>query len=218
MQYSDISTSLQKLDSKAAKNGISNLSTDELAALALRYPLEKASSAIEEAGGITSFLALNCDQTMELGIGKARAIAFRAAFELFAAKGKKKAGDQITCAIEAYGALSPNAKHAEQECFYAMLLNTKGVLISVELISIGILNASLVHAREVFRPAISRSAHSIILAHNHPSGDPMPSPEDFSVTNKIKKAGEILDIAVKDHIIFCDAAYYSFAEKRPFYL
>jgi DNA repair protein RadC len=88
-----------------------------------------------------------------------------------------------------------------RECFCVMYLDSRHKRIDVEVISIGTLNQSLVHPREVFRGAIRRNAQAIVIAHNHPSGDPAPSREDIEVTEKLIKAGEIIGIRILDHIV-----------------
>ena len=88
-----------------------------------------------------------------------------------------------------------------QEAFVLITLNSKGALIDRHLITLGILNASLIHPRETFRVAISDSAASIIVAHNHPTGDPTPSPEDIRITRQLVQAGQIIDIRLQDHVI-----------------
>lgn len=92
-------------------------------------------------------------------------------------------------------------KGADREHFVVIMLNTKYEIIGINTVSIGTLDASLVHPREVFKPAILTNAAAIILAHNHPSGHPEPSEDDIKVTRKLKEAGEILGIDVLDHII-----------------
>ncbi len=92
-------------------------------------------------------------------------------------------------------------KQSAQECFVSLTLNTKNHIIDKHLISLGTLNASLAHPREIFRPAITDGAAAIIVAHNHPSGDPTPSPEDIRMTRQIVEAGKIIEIPVIDHII-----------------
>jgi DNA repair protein RadC len=87
------------------------------------------------------------------------------------------------------------------ECFVALYLNKQNGMIASEVITIGILDASLVHAREVFRPAILRAAACLVLIHNHPGGDPTPSAEDVRITRQLVEAGKIIDIRVMDHII-----------------
>ena len=101
----------------------------------------------------------------------------------------------------------------KKEHFCVMLLNTKNHVIGWHVISIGSLTASVVHPREVFAPAIVHHAASIILAHNHPSGDPSPSREDIAVTQRLVKAGKIIDISPIDHIIIGGSNFVSMKEK-----
>ena len=102
----------------------------------------------------------------------------------------------------------------EKEHFCVMLLNTKNHVIGWHVISIGSLTASVVHPREVFAPAIVHHAASIILVHNHPSGDPSPSREDIAVTRRLVKAGKLMDISVIDHIITGGNSFVSMKEKN----
>lgn len=88
-----------------------------------------------------------------------------------------------------------------QETFHVLMLNAKNCLINRHVVSIGLVDASLVHPREVFRPAIAENASVIVLAHNHPSGDSTPSAEDIKVTKQLIEAGKIVDITVQDHVI-----------------
>ncbi|MDO5017838.1 MAG: DNA repair protein RadC [Lagierella massiliensis] len=103
-----------------------------------------------------------------------------------------------------------------REYFYVILLDTKNKIISAEVVSIGTLNSSLVHPREVFKPAIKKSAKSIILLHNHPSGDTSPSTDDIRLTNRLVESGKLLGIEVLDHLIIGDDKYLSFKEKSYF--
>lgn len=102
----------------------------------------------------------------------------------------------------------------KKEHFYAILLDTKNVIISKELISTGDLNSSIVNPRECFVKAVRKSAKSIIFVHNHPSGNSKPSKSDILTTQRLKEAGEILDINVLDHIIIGLDEYYSFEEEK----
>jgi len=99
-----------------------------------------------------------------------------------------------------------------KEHLIGIYLNTKNEIIKSEIISIGTLNSSLVHPREVFRPAIKHNANSFILAHNHPSGYLEPSEEDLTITRKIKKFGEEFGIKLLDHVIFNKKEFYSMCE------
>ena len=91
--------------------------------------------------------------------------------------------------------------HCAQESFHTLLLDSKNRLINRVLVTLGLIDASLVHPREVFRAAIENSASAVVLVHNHPSGDPTPSAEDIRITRQLVKAGHIIDIGVMDHVI-----------------
>ena len=101
----------------------------------------------------------------------------------------------------------------DRENFIIMMLDNKHKVIGINTVSVGSLNSSVVHPREVFKPAILCNAAAIILAHNHPSGDPAPSPEDISVTKRLIEAGDVLGIAVLDHIVIGDDNYVSLKDR-----
>ena len=101
----------------------------------------------------------------------------------------------------------------KKEVFKVLLLNTKNELIRDVTVSEGTLNASLVHPREVFNPAIRDSAAAVLFVHNHPSGDPTPSREDRELTRRLQEAGDLIGIRVLDHIIIGDGCHLSFADK-----
>ena len=103
-----------------------------------------------------------------------------------------------------------NLPHEE---FVALLLNVKNFVIALSSVSVGTLSASLVHPRELFQRAILGNAASIIIGHNHPSGDPTPSPEDLELTQRLLDAGKLLDIAILDHIIVGDGCFAILKEK-----
>jgi DNA repair protein RadC len=107
---------------------------------------------------------------------------------------------QITCPTDAIPLLE-EAACSDRECFLCLHLDARNQVIAVETVSIGSLNASLVHPRECFTAAIINKAASVILAHNHPSGDPTPSREDIDLTRRMQQAGDILGIEILDHII-----------------
>jgi DNA repair protein RadC len=104
-------------------------------------------------------------------------------------------------------------RYLKKEYFKTVQLNIKNQVLTVEDISVGSLNASIVHPREVFQGPIRRSSAAIILVHNHPSGDPVPSKEDIDVTKRLCEAGKLLGIDVLDHIIIGDGVFTSFKEK-----
>lgn len=115
--------------------------------------------------------------------------------------------------IDAVSILQPMLEDCDREKFIALLLDTKNHVVAANTVSIGTVNASLVHPREIFKVALLCNASAVILAHNHPSGNPTPSHEDIDITNRLKKAGEILGIEVLDHIIIGDNTWTSFKEK-----
>lgn len=102
---------------------------------------------------------------------------------------------------------------ADREHFVILMLNVKNIPIGINTVSIGSLNSSIVHPREVFKPAILASAAAIILGHNHPSGDTVPSKEDIGTTKRLKEAGELLGIQVLDHVIIGEG-FFSFKEQN----
>jgi DNA repair protein RadC len=117
----------------------------------------------------------------------------------------------ISSPADVDGLLRGRIANLDRENFVAVLLNTKNEVIEFPTISVGTLSASLVHPREVFKPAIRASAASVVLAHNHPSGKVEPSPEDREVTRRLSDAGEIVGIKVLDHVILGDG-YFSMKE------
>jgi DNA repair protein RadC len=135
------------------------------------------------------------------GVGAARAAALTAAFEL----GRRALEPSQACpAIRGPEDVLAHARdlaRARKEHFVVFLLNARHELMVRETVSIGSLNASIVHPREVFQPAILHSAASVVLVHNHPSGDPEPSEEDLSITRRLSQVGELVGIAVLDHVI-----------------
>ncbi|MGN7471069.1 RadC family protein [Brevibacillus sp. SAFN-007a] len=108
--------------------------------------------------------------------------------------------------------LEPELRYQTKEHFICLFLNTKNRLICKETVSIGSLNAAIVHPREVFRAAIKRCSASLICAHNHPSGDATPSTEDLILTKRLREAGEIIGIEVLDHVIIGGNRFYSLKE------
>lgn len=113
---------------------------------------------------------------------------------------------------EAAAFLLPILEREPTEVFVAVFLTTKHTLIGFQEVSRGTLDGTLAHPREIFRAAYVANAGGIILAHNHPSGDPSPSPDDAALTSRLKQAGDILGIEVLDHVIVAEDRYYSFKE------
>jgi DNA repair protein RadC len=141
-------------------------------------------------------------------------VALHAALELgrrLAAEARDE-GTPIRAPRDVFAAFAPRLEDLPVEEFHVAVLDTQHRLERDLTITRGILNSSLVHPREVFREAIAERAAAIILVHNHPSGDPTPSPDDRQVTEQLVAAGRLLDIPVHDHVIIGRGRYVSFAE------
>lgn len=121
--------------------------------------------------------------------------------------------DKISEPNDAYLIATKFLEGVDREYLIVLNLNTKNRVTSLNTVSMGSLNSSIVHPREVFKPAILGNAASIIIAHNHPSGDPNPSKEDISITNRLKECGKLLGIELLDHIIVGENTYISFKEE-----
>lgn len=209
---------------KMLTHGCQSLSNAELLAIILSTGT-RDKTAIDLARGILNMSAeglrtlTDCtiEELMQIrGVGLAKASQVIAAVEL----GKRIA---LTTNVDNYKIQGPEdvgnllmeeMRYLNKEIFNIILLNTKNNVISIENISVGSLNASIVHPREVFNIAIRRSSSAIILAHNHPSGDPKPSTEDINITKRLIEAGSIVGINVLDHIIIGDGVYFSMKEKE----
>jgi len=144
------------------------------------------------------------------GIGPSKAMQILSMAELGKRhKQSKKPLKKISCAEDVFNHFHERLKDEKQEEFWILMLNTQNIIIGEELISRGILDASIIHPREIFRPAIKNSASKIILVHNHPSGDPSPSVEDKEITQRLMKAGEELGIRIVDSVVIGDGEWGS---------
>ena len=148
------------------------------------------------------------------GIGPAKAAKILAAMELGRRATEEVRGerDRIASPRDVYERMRLVMRDLPQEEFHVLLLNTQNQVLRDVVVTRGTLDASLVHPREVFRPALAESAASLILVHNHPSGEPTPSPEDRAVTVQLAEAGELLGIPVLDHVVVGEGRYVSFVE------
>ena len=149
------------------------------------------------------------------GMGMAKSCQIIAAIELgkrIATKPRTKKIN-VTSPEEVASLFIEEMRYLKKEYFKVLLLNTKNEIIMIENISVGSLNSSVVHPREVFCTAIKKSACSMIAVHNHPSGNPTPSQTDIDVTKRLAEAGELLGIRVLDHLIIGDGIYVSLKEK-----
>ena len=129
--------------------------------------------------------------------------------------GKYELPEKVSSPDQVYKAITilTNAEEEAQEVFGILVLNIKNKIVAVHEISRGILNSSMVHPREVFKPAILHNAAAIVCFHNHPSGDPEPSKDDILITHRLVEAGKIMGIEVFDHIIVGDNGYVSLKER-----
>lgn len=155
--------------------------------------------------------------TKKYGVTKTRAEVLVAIQELYQRLNKADITKyaRISSPQDVYNMISKGVKFLKKEKFFCLLLNTKNEVISIEVISVGSLSATVVHPREVLKAAISKSAASIILCHNHPSfNHPEPSAEDKALTQRIKEASEIIGIKCLDHIIISGNRYFSFKENN----
>ena len=124
-----------------------------------------------------------------------------------------KPGEAFTCSNQIYEHYRVRLAQSKQEAFISILLDNKHRMITDQVITLGTLNQSLVHVREVFAPAIEHRAAAVIICHCHPSGDPKPSHQDISITKRLVDAGNLIGINVLDHLIIGDNEYFSFADE-----
>jgi DNA repair protein RadC len=153
------------------------------------------------------------------GIGPAKATQIRAALEFsrrLQADASEKPKPILKSPEDVTAEVRSQLKGKKKEHFLVLCLDTRNRLIDRKLVSMGSLDTSIVHPREVFKEAISSCAASVIFAHNHPSGDPEPSKEDVELTKRLARAGEIVGIDVLDHIIVCDEGFVSLKARNLF--
>ncbi|MEK5061519.1 DNA repair protein RadC [Paenibacillus shunpengii] len=202
--------------------GAGALSHTELLAILLRTGTKQESAIhiaqriLNEAGSLRNLVDMSVDELCQLkGIGPAKAIQLKAGIELGQRVMQTRFAERpvIRSPRDAADLLMEQLRYLQKEHFVCLFLNTKNHVISQETLSMGSLNASIVHPREVFRAAMKCSSASIVCAHNHPSGDPAPSPEDIQLTRRLVKAGEIVGIDVLDHIVIGDGKYASLKEQ-----
>jgi len=209
---------------KLLLRGSQNLSDAELVAILLRTGkkgksvLEIAREIVSSEGNLAMLATRTVDSLQKVdGIGRDKAATLAAAFELsrrILSQSKWFSNRKITSPQDIAEIFIPILRDDIKEKFIVVCLNSANKVIKYETISIGNLNSSVVHPREIFKVAIDNSSASIILIHNHPSGNPEPSNEDIRITKKIVDSGKILDIPVFDHLIIAGETYTSFVEKR----
>lgn len=209
---------------KMAANGAAVLTDAELIAILLRTGTAEKSaidiaSELTADGGLYKRLAgitrLN-ELTNIKGLGQAKAATVLAALEIGRRIASAKPLEKIhlSCPQDVADFLMPRLRYAAKEQFVVILLNSKNKVIGTEVVSEGSLSSSVVHPREVYAPAMLHHAAAIMVAHNHPSGDPKPSFEDEEVTRMLSRSGKVLGIPMIDHVIIGDGNYYSFLENE----
>jgi len=207
---------------KMEKMGPEALTDAELLAILLgtgsKYEsaLELAHRILAQPKGLRFLAEASLHDLLQIPwVGLAKACQVKAAVEL----GRRLAleAGEVRPAIktpqDVVALLMEKMRYLDREHFVVLHLDTKHQVLATETVSIGSLNSTVVHPRELFKTAIRRSAAAVILAHNHPSGDPAPSPEDLSITARLVEAGRILGIEVLDHVIIGDGRYFSFKKE-----
>src|SRR5438105_5389281 len=210
---------------KLAAKGASALSDSELIAILLRTGMHGA-NAIDVARQLLtqfgSLAGLSRCSVAELskikGVGPAKAVQLAAAFGLGQRLAREQLAQQKIDAPElVYNLLAPEMRALHKESLRVVLLDTRYHLLRIEEVSLGSMNESIAHPREIFRPALIYSAYAVIVAHNHPSGDPSPSEADHRLTRRLAEAAQLLQISLLDHIIIGSpdnerVPYFSFKE------
>lgn len=203
---------------KMLYQGRASLSLAELIAIVMQSGSKEDSALILSQKILHQYQPLydiSIEELMTIkGIGLAKASQIIAAIELGkrVASQEKKLLGQLSSPGMVKEFFQNELMHLNREHFIVVFLNTKNLITSYETISIGSLNASIVHPREVFSRAIKKSACSIILIHNHPSGQSKPSKEDYEITKRLCEVGKVVGIHVLDHIIIAGEGYFSFKE------
>ncbi|MCL4516524.1 MAG: DNA repair protein RadC [Firmicutes bacterium] len=207
---------------KLRAHGVEQLSVGELLAIVIGSgtPTETAVGLADRLlisfGGLRGLLQAGAAELMEIrGIGLAKAAQICAALEV----GRRIAvlspevRQAVNTPADVSKMLMPQMRYMDKEHFQVLFLNTKNQLLGKKVVSIGSLNASIVHPRELFRESIRYGSAAVILAHNHPSGDPTPSQEDLAMTRRVAEGGRLLGIEVLDHVIIGDNRFVSLKER-----
>ncbi len=211
---------------RCIRHGVQSLSNRDLLAVILRTGA-KGRNVLELAGdllklvpereGFTGIRRLSLDELSNVkGIGKVKAVQLKCLLEIARRMAREEAGEGTYFASPSAVAnyYMEDLRHEEQEVLLLLMLNQRGRLLKERYMFKGTVNASVISPREIFVEALAARAVQIILLHNHPSGDASPSQEDLNVTRRIKEAGQLLGIALTDHIIIGEHAYVSLREEH----
>lgn len=210
---------LERPRERLLRYGPTKLATAELLAILLRTGtkaqsvLGVAESVLKAFPGDALAAAAIANLKRVPGVGEVKALEIVAALEL----GRRALGGLGSAPILSGQGVWERAeewRESKKEHFVAFYLNTQNIVLKTEVISIGTVNASLMHPREVFEPAVRLSAASVIVAHNHPAGSLLPSEEDRAVTHRLVAAGDLLGVSLLDHVIVTAKGYYSFKEQE----
>lgn len=204
------------------KHGPDNLSVAELLAILLRVGVEgenavqMAHRLLNEFGGLTGLHRATFEEVvMQHGLGPAKAAQIKAALEL-GNRLRRESPDErpsINSPADAAELVQFDMSALEQEELRVILLDTRNRLLKIESVYRGSVNTSQVRVGEIFKAAIRNNAPSLIVVHNHPSGDPTPSPDDVAITRAILSAGKLLDVDVLDHLVIGQGRYVSLKER-----
>ncbi len=204
------------------KHGPGNLSVAELLAILLRVGVEgenavqMAHRLLNEFGGLTGLHRATFEEVvMQHGLGPAKAAQIKAALEL-GNRLRRESPDErpsINSPADAAELVQFDMSALEQEELRVILLDTRNRLLKIEAVYRGSVNTSQVRVGEIFKAAIRNNAPSLIVVHNHPSGDPTPSPDDVAITRAILSAGKLLDVDVLDHLVIGQGRYVSLKER-----
>ena len=200
--------------------GIESLEVGELLALVLAPTGGQAAARelLENRQLVELSRALPAELERDHGLRPPQALRLAAAFAL----GRRVLAERpptrvpMRSAARVHRLLEPELRGLKQETFHVLLLDGKHALLRRELVSAGTLTTSLVHPREVLRPAVREGAAAVICAHNHPSGDPEPSPEDLEVTRRLLRAGETVGVPLLDHVVLGAGRFVSLRERMGF--
>ena len=198
------------------REGVSVLSDAELLAVILQKGTKKenvidVSNRLIAKFGLDKLASLSLTELQSIdGIGPAKAMQIKSMFEINKRVKFVRNNVQIKCSEDVFEYCSGKLADKDKEFFMIIMLDSKNKIIKDEIVSIGTLNSSLVHPREIFKSAIKESANAVILVHNHPSGDPTPSEEDEEITSRLVEAGELLNIKVLDHVVIGKGRCHSF--------
>jgi DNA repair protein RadC len=204
------------------REGTDALSISELLAILLctgtkgKSVVQLSQELLIRFGGVEGLLDASVPELMEVkGMGKAKAIQLKAAFGIVRKVSRKASFDKILIenSVQAYEMIREEIGHFKQEVLMVVLRDVRGRTIHHEKVSVGTLSEVLVHPREVFYPAVRYKAHSLIIAHNHPSGDPTPSKIDLELTRHLLHSSRVMGIGLDDHLIIGSDSYVSLKEK-----